>query len=377
MRLPVTLIAFAVVLAGVPAGALGAPTAVAAGSVDAQQETDCGYPYSATDATGTEISVDEEPERIVALQASTAQILWEVGAQDRVVGMPVRAYTAYLNGSEERTDVLTEDGTRVDVEQVVALEPDLVIAPSSIPDSTIERLRDADVTVYKFGFDRSIESIYAKTNLVGRLVGNCEAANATVEEMRSDVERVESAVEGREAPRTLYYFYNFTAGNGTFVHEVIETAGGDNVAANAGITGYREISDEVVAERDPQWIITPGDAPLPQREPFPSTTAYRENRTLSVNPNYMNQPAPRVVIPMLEIATALHPEAFENETTATPTAEPGTETVTETAAETPTADGGGGDSDVETTTTEADGPGFGAVGAVLALLAVAALARRR
>lgn len=370
MRLTVTLIAVAVVLAGVPAGALGAPTA--AGSADAQQETDCGYPYSATDATGTEVSVDDRPERIVALQASTAQILWEVGAQDRVVGMPVRSYTAYLNGSEERTDVLTEDGTSVDVEQVVALEPDLVIAPSSIPNSTVEQLRDADVTVYKSGFDRSIGSIYAKTNLVGRLVGDCQQANATVEEMRADVERVENAVEGREAPRTLYYFYNFTAGNGTFIHEVIETAGGDNVAANAGITGYREISDEVVAERDPQWIITPGDAPLPQREPFPSTTAYRENQTLSVNPNYMNQPAPRVVIPMLEIARALHPEAFENGTTETATAEPNPETVTESSTET-----AGGDSDVETTTTSEDGPGFGAVGAALALLAVALLARRR
>lgn len=372
MRLTVTLIAVAVVLAGVPAGALGAPTV--AGSTDAQQETDCGYPYSATDATGTEVSVDDRPERIVALQASTSQILWEVGARDRVVGMPVRAYTAYLNGSEERTDVLTEDGRSVDVEQVVALEPDLVIAPSSIPNSTVEQLRDADVTVYKFEFDRSIESIYAKTNLVGRLVGNCQQANATVEEMRADVERVENAVEGREAPRTLYYFYNFTAGDGTFIHEVIETAGGDNVAANAGITGYREISDEVVAEHDPQWIITPGDAPLPEREPFPSTTAYRENQTLSVNPNYMNQPAPRVVIPMLEIAQALHPEAFENETTETET-----ETETETAEpETATAEtAADGDSLVETTTTAEDGPGFGAVAAVLALLAVALLARRR
>lgn len=365
MRLTVILIAVAVVLAGVPATGLGAPATTA--PADVSQGEDCGFPYSSTDATGTEVTVEANPERIVALQASSAQILWEIGLQSNVVGMPVRSYTDYLDGSENRTDVLTEDGASVDVERVVALEPDLVIAPSSVPNATVEQLRDADVTVYRFSFDRSIEGIYAKTELVGRLTGACDEANATVEEMRADVERVESAVEGREAPRTLYYFYNFTAGSGTFIHEVIETAGGDNVAANAGITGYRKISDEVVAQRDPQWIVVPGDAPLPEREPFPSTTAYRENQTLSVNPNYMNQPAPRVVVPMLKIARALHPEAFENGTAEEPTE-------TATADETTTA---GADGNATATTTSDDGPGFGVTAAVVALLAAALLARRR
>jgi iron complex transport system substrate-binding protein len=367
MRLTVVLIAVAVVLAGVPATGLASPATTA--PADVSQGEDCGFPYSSADATGAEVIVEENPERIVALQASSAQILWEIGRQSSVVGMPVRSYTAYLEGSENRTDVLTEDGASVDVERVVALEPDLVIASGSIPNATVEQLRDADVTVYRFGFDRSIEGIYAKTELVGRLTGACDEANATVEEMRADVERVERAVEGREAPRTLYYFYNFTAGDGTFIHEIIETAGGDNVAANAGITGYREISDEVVAQRDPRWIVVPGDAPLPEREPFPSTTAYRENQTLSVNPNYMNQPAPRVVVPMLKIARALHPEAFENGTDQEPTESP-----TETATNETTTAGADGNA---TATTSDDGPGFGVTAAVVALLAAALLARRR
>lgn len=395
MRLsPILLVVALVIAAGTAAGASVA-TAPAVQQQD--QQNDCGFPVTRTDATGTEVTVDERPDRIVALQASSAQILWEIGAQERVVGMPVRSYTSYLNGSESKTDVLTEDASGVNVEQVVALEPDLVLAPDVIPNETVSQLRDAGITVFKFGFDRSIEGIYNKTALAGRLVGNCEQANATVTEMRLTVQRIETAVEGRERPDVLYYFYNYTAGNGTFIDEIITTAGGDNVAANAGISGYREISDEVVAQRNPDWIIHPSDAPLPQREPFTSTTAYQQNQTLSVDANYMNQAAPRVVIPMLEIARALHPEAFENGTgnaTATPgnataTATPadnGTVTVTTTpgnatttAAETATATvatGTNGSTDGTATTSSGDGPGFGVVAALVALAAAALLARR-
>jgi iron complex transport system substrate-binding protein len=386
MRHTATLFALLLVLAGVPATGAGVPASTA-------QQDACEFPHTATDATGTEVTVEERPERIVALQASSAQILWEIGAADRVVGMPVRPFTAYLNGSESRTDVLTEDGSGVDVEQVVALEPDLVIAPELVPNDTVSQLRSAGVTVFKFDADKSIRGIYEKTGTAGRLVGNCAAANETVEETRSTVQRIESAVEGRERPDALYYFYNFTAGNGTFIDEILTTAGGDNVAAQAGISGYREISDEVVAERNPDWLLHPSDAPLPRGEPFASTTAYRQNQTLSVNASYMNQAAPRVVIPMEEIARALHPEAFGNATESATgnvtgnatggndtngTSENGpSENGTAAANESTAASAGdGSNGSGEQGATSGAGPGFGVVAAVVALLATALLARR-
>ena len=365
------------VVGAAPAGAVtgdaSAATDVTA-ATSAQQE--CSFPFTATDATGTEVTVEQRPQRIVALQASTAQTLWEIGARDRVVGMPVRDYTSYLNGSESKTGILTEDGS-VDVEQVVALEPDLVVAPDVIPNETVEQLRNAGLTVYKSSLDKSIQSIYEKTDRYGSLVGNCDQADAVVEETRSTVERVRSAVEGRERPRVLYYFYNFTAGNGTFIHEILETAGGDNVAANAGISGYAQINEEVVATRDPQWLVHPSDAPLPTGEPYTSTVALRQNQTLTVNANYMNQAAPRFVIPLQKIARALHPQAFENGTATTTATTAGNATnsgATTTAGETPTAENAttsGG-----ATTSSGTGPGFGVVGAVAALVAAALLARR-
>ncbi|PSQ12781.1 hypothetical protein BRC93_01290 [Halobacteriales archaeon QS_5_70_15] len=173
-----------VALAALPAGAGAAPTGLATSSTgstattaDRAAQADCSFPTSATDATGTEVTVDEEPERVVVLQASAAQVMWELGVQDRVVGMPVQPYTAYLNGSEERTGVLNQDGS-VNREQVVALEPDLVVAPNVVPNETVRSLRDAGLTVYKSGFPSSLASITGKVSLYGRLVGECERARS-------------------------------------------------------------------------------------------------------------------------------------------------------------------------------------------------------
>lgn len=348
MRLTTAFAAVLVVALALPAGVAGGATT--------QQE--CTFPVTETDATGTEVTVEEEPQEVVVLQASAAQLMWEIGAEEKVVGMPVRPYTAYLNGSEERTDVLTAE-EQVERETVVGLEPDLVLAPNVVPNETVEQLRRDGLTVYRTDFGKSFEDIYAKTELFGRMVGNCEEADRTVSEMRTRVETIRQAVEGEERPRVLYQFYDFTAGNGTFVHEILETAGGDNIAASAGISGYAEISEEVVAEQDPQWVVHPNDAPLPEGEPYVSTTAYQQNQTLEVNANYMNQPAPRVVVPMTKLAKTFHPEAYADANA--------TATATEGSGTTEPATPGGGTSQ----------PGFGLSAMVAALALVAVLLGRR
>lgn len=349
MRLTIALAVTLVVALAFPAGA--------AGNVTTQEQ--CTFPVTATDATGTEVTVEEAPQRVVVLQASAAQVMWEIGAKQKVVGMPVKSYTTYLEGSEQREDVLTAKGS-VKRETVVGLQPDLVLAPNVVPNETVRQLRNDGLTVYKTDFGKSLEDIYAKTELFGQMTGNCEEANQTVSQMKDRIQTVRQAVGGEERPRVLYEFYNFTAGNGTFVHEIIETAGGDNIAANANISGYPRISEEVVAERDPQWIVHPSDAPLPSGEPYESTTAFEQNQTLKVNANYMNQPGPRVVVPMTKLAKAFHPEAFAKANA----------TVTE-------ADDDAGTTEATTTATETGQPGFGLSAMVAALALVAGLLGRR
>jgi len=276
---------------------------------------DCSFPLTETDATGTDVTLEEPPQEVVVTDAASAQTVWEIGARENVTGMPVRRYTEYLEGSGERTDVLTDDGTDIEVETIIDLEPDLVIAanPQFHSEESIRQLRDAGITVFQYPFEESLEDIYAKTETYGHLLGECEAADATAEETREEVETVRQAVAGAEQPRVLYYFFGFTAGEGTFIGDLIETAGGENVAASAGIEGFAQINDETIAEQDPEWIVTtddPGSIDT-EREPFPSTTAVRNDQVIEVDADLVSQAGPGITRPLLTMVEAFHPEALE------------------------------------------------------------------
>ncbi|WP_144799265.1 PGF-CTERM-anchored ABC transporter substrate-binding protein [Halorubrum depositum] len=339
----------------------------------------CGFPLEITDATGTTITLDEAPERITTTNPSAAQTLWELGEQDRVVG--VTQYAAYLDGASERENVSAE-GLGVSVERVVATEPDLVLAPNASA-GQVEALREQGLTVYHFSEATSIEDIAEKTETVGRLVGNCEAAAETNAEMNEAVADAENRTADLDRPDALYPLGSgFVAANDTFINSIMEAGGVDNVAAAEG-DGYPQLSDEVILQTDPELIlVTTPDAAILAEEPYASTTAGTEGNYVVMNVNYLNQPAPRSVI---ESTTTLSTAVAELQ--AEDGEAGGSDGENESDGETDGSDGGmnesdGGDgstadgSDGGDATTGDEAPGFGVVAALIAAIAAALIARR-
>jgi iron complex transport system substrate-binding protein len=371
----VSLLSVLIVAAAAPGGGIAAETAAGNGPVDggapaaADAAAGCSVPFSSVDATGTEVTVEEAPERVVTLSPSAAQTMWDIGARDKVVG--VTKYATYLDGAAEKSNVSGAGFTTVVNEKVIALEPDLVLVPNAtnnLVPGKVQQLREAGITVYVFGLAESLDDIAAKTTLTGKLVGACDGAEASVDRMESKVATVEDAVAGEERPEVLFVLGpgGFTAGSGTFIHTAIRTAGGVNVAAAENITGYKSISEEVVLDRDPDWIVKPTGVSLPQSKVYNQSTAVQEGRVLEVNNNFVSQPAPQIVQPIVTMAKAFHTEAYaEANTTATPSPTPvDTPATTDATTATPSPTGTGS-------------PGFGLVAALVALVAGAALLRRR
>ena len=387
-----------VALGAVPAaagGELGGPSGTVAGAsgADAAQEA-CSYPLTVTDATGTEVTIEEEPRRIVTLAPSAAQTLWAFNASDKVVGVSV--FADYLPGASDKEVVRDFDGVKT--ETIVGLEPDLVLAPDVVSNETVDQLRSSGLTVYKANASANFENVYAKTERFGELSGECAAADATVAGMRERVTAIENAVEDEERPGALYTFYGFTTGSDTFIHSVITTAGLTNVAAEAGITGFttEPLNPEVVANNSEniEWLIVnsnPGSHPsnLDSSDVYNGTYATQNGQTVTVNEDYLNQPGPYTVRALENLTQAVHPEAYEEaqaalEATPTPTAtaEPtttGTETAESTMTPTGTPGETGGDTPDRTDdpATTANGPGFTAAAGVLAVLAAVLFSRRR
>jgi len=353
------------------------PTEVgAAGTAQAE----CSFPVTATDATGTEVTVEEAPERVTTLSPSAAQTMWEIGGEVQVVGLS--QYALYLEGAESRTNVSAAGQSRVSVETVVSTEPDLVLAPNVIANETVAQLRDAGLTVYKFEEAKSIEDIYAKTELTGELTGNCEGATETVSSMRDRVATVREAVENSERPRVFVSVGGgWTAGDGTFVDSMVEVAGGANVAAEANISGYQQISEEVIVQQDPEWIVQLGQyGAYPKTDAYNGTSAVRNDRVMTVSNENISQPAPRVVNAIVQMAQAFHPEAYAEANATATGAETTAETETTTAA--PTTDESAMAQATTEATTESSGasggvPGFGVPAAFAALAGAALVAGRR
>lgn len=349
--------------------ALAATAGIVGPVVGQQAPVDCSFPISATDATGATVTVSAEPERVVVLAPSGAQTMWAIGAREKVVGMPVNRYTAYLDDREGVQDVVGEDGTPIQ-ETVVDLEPDLVLAPNVIGNDTVRGLRDAGLRVFKFRDATSLADVSAKTELTGRLVGEFEAAALTSAETRGVVAAVREAVADEPRPRVYYALGGgWTAGSGTFIDDLIDVAGGTNVATSAGIDGYAQISPEVVAERNPQVIVVHEGAEAPTDSAVANTTAMSTGSVVSVEPNYINQPGPRVVDPLRELAVAFHPEAYAAADVANATVPEPTRCAGATDTATPTA---------TATTDGAAGPGLTGwqVAVAVAVLSFLALRRR-
>jgi len=407
------LVALLVVLAAGPAVA---GVAVAdSGTAQLGDEVDCEFPVSAEDATGQTVTVEEEPESVVVTAPSAAQHMWAIGAQEKVVGMPVNRFTAYLDGHDERTNVLGEDGATPDVEQIVALEPDLVIVPNVNDEELVENLRDAGLTVYYYPLVNDLDSMYELVETVGLLTGQYGDAAAVTAQVAAQVDAVEEAVAEEENPRVYYEFFGFTVGPETLEHDLLTRAGGNNIATAGDRPTYFELSQEIVAERDPEWLVLQEGNPIPKTEAVNESTAIEQNQIVRVDANLISQHGPRNIEPLVRMAEAFHPEAMEDvdldavepveasqcasdseDGTADGTddstdgSEDGTDDSTDGAddgmngtddstdgSEGGTDDSTDGNEDTATSEADDDGVGFTAGAALVAVLTLALVARRR
>jgi len=382
-----TVLFVAALLVASVAAPLGAATAghggAAAAETAVQSTLECGFPFAETDATGTEVTVQEEPQRVVTLGPGATQTMYEIGAADKIVG--ATALSSYFPDFDEWQDVgVTENRrTRPSVEKVIAAQPDVVVAENVVANDTVSQLREAGITVYKFDRATNLEFVYEKVHTTGALVGAHEGAAETVADMRYEVRVAqEAAANAGEPPRALYTFFGFTTGSNTFIDSIVTTAGGTNVASEAGIEGYKEISDEAVANSTVEWLLLNSDSPSPPaRAAYNQTIAVQNDQTVVLNANNISQPAPRVVDPIRTLSQTWYPDAHEaaRESVerpdvrppcappATATATTGGSTTDDTATATATAGDGGDDG---------GSPGF-TVGAATAAVIAALVALRR
>lgn len=317
LRIFVLLIVLLAACAPAPSSTPGSTVATSLSPSAARSDAPA-YPVTLTDDAGRSVTLEAEPERIVSLAPSNTEIVCALDACDLIVG--VTDFDDYPPEVADVDSVVTM--AQVDVEAVVATEPDLVIAAGNelTPTTVIEQLTGLGLAVMTL-YPESLDEIYADIELVGRALARDDAARTLVEDLESRVEAVQTAVADLERPRTFYEVGVFegaiyTAGAGSFLASLIEMAGGEPISGDELSTSI-ELEDLVAA--DPELILL-GDASydptitaesVAARPGWAAMTAVAAGRVVPVAEDIViTRPGPRIADGLEALARAIHPDAF-------------------------------------------------------------------
>jgi iron complex transport system substrate-binding protein len=259
------------------------------------------------DDFGDTLALSAMPRRIVSLNPSTTELLFAIGAGNRLVGR-----TTYdVWPAEARAIPDLGPGLRPNVEAVLAARPDLVILYASDDNrDAAHRLRAAGVATAAFRVDR-IAHFERVTIALGALTGDSVAARATVDSVRRTLDRVRAATASLPHPTVFWPLYDqplLATGGGSFLTELIEIAGGRNVYGFMKEPSPR-ITFEDLLRRDPDIVLASPESRVRYlADPrWRALRAVREGRLLAVDTTLVLRPGPRLGEAARSFALLLHP----------------------------------------------------------------------
>ncbi len=258
-----------------------------------------------TDMLGREVTLKGPAERVVVLQPGDAEILYALGALDRVVGRG-----AYVDYPAEVTEIESvQSGYETNLEQIIALAPQAVIMTAmSQTEDQVKALEDAGISVIVTDA-QDLEGIYACITLLGEVMGLEDRAQALVKQIRVDLEAIaaEAKANGSQG-KTFYYEESplqwglWAGGKGIFFDDLCTLMGMENIFSD--LEGHNSVSEEQVLERDPDLIFTTmmyygeglePDEEIASRPGWENVSAVKNGAILYDNTSSIARPGPRVV----------------------------------------------------------------------------------
>lgn len=255
-----------------------------------------------------------EAKKIVSLAPSITETLFLLGLGKQIVG--VSANCDYPDEAKqiEKTGWFGSPN----LEKIVSLKPDLVLASDLGVNSTIARLRDLNITTLVLP-SRDMNEVMEGIETLGRVMGREEKAKRLVQKMQRRIETIKKRVANRPKPKVLVILWVnpntiMTAGRRSFINELISLAGGKNITARLDFH-YPMISPEFILAENPDIIIL-GDSlnnensvkHLLNLPGIKNTRAVKSGRIYrDLNSDLFLRPGPRLIDGLEEIAGRLHP----------------------------------------------------------------------
>jgi iron complex transport system substrate-binding protein len=254
----------------------------------------------------------QAPRRIVSLQPSATVILAALGELDRVV-----ACTKYCPDVVPeialRPRIILADSWTANAEQIIAAQPDLVIASVPYQEKAVIEILKSGARFLGFA-PKTLADIYTDIDMIAGVVGAGDRGEGVIVHMQQQIEHVRARSAGLSRPRVFCEEWGKPLiASQAWVAELVEAAGGEFVGAPG-----RQISAEDVARMNPDILIAAwcgaGDrVPLEKivsGRNWQGTAAARASRVYCIRDEYLNTPAPTLLRGLGALAFAIHPEHF-------------------------------------------------------------------
>jgi ABC-type Fe3+-hydroxamate transport system substrate-binding protein len=261
------------------------------------------------DDYGTPIAIGRAPQRIVSLNPTTTEILFALGAGQRLVGRS--QYDVFPDSARLVPSVGA--ALRPNIESVLATHPDLVILYASQDNRpAVDRLRQAGITTVAFKID-SIEQFERDTRLLGRLTGDSARAATLVDSVAATLSVVRAATAGLPRPTVFIHAWDrpiIAIGGGSFLSQLLDIAGARNVYADIAAPSAAVTLEDIV-KRNPDFVLaSPVSAPkMRASESWNAVPAIRAGKLLVYDTVLVGRPSVLLGAAARSLADLIHPGA--------------------------------------------------------------------
>ncbi len=298
-------------------------------SAEAEDSTSTEVSTEATlDRSGNEIVLPETVNSIVSMAPSTTRILIDLGLADKIVACDTYSFGSY--GSELKADIPQFDMMTPDQEQLIALGADIIFTSgmsASHGTDVFSAVRESGACIADIPSSASIADIEEDITFIGKCVGAEDEAGAIVADMKEEIDAITaigSTISDDEKKSVLFELYTpsadnpviYTAGNGTYINEMLELIGAKNVAATEA-DQWPALSEETAVAANPDVILT-ADMYTPDvinviltMKGWENVNAVVNNQVYQLSSDDVNQPNQHIVDAMIEMAKAIYPEKYE------------------------------------------------------------------
>lgn len=273
-----------------------------------------------TDREGTEVNIPKKIEKIISTAPSNTEVLMALGLGDKLVA--IDTYSTDIEGVN--TELPQIDFSNPDAETIIGLEPDIVIASghnkTGSTEDPFKAISEAGIPVVYIPSSDSIDGIYKDIEFIAEVVNEKSKGKEIIDDMKAQVDEIKAIGDTIADKKSVYFEispvpYLSSFGKSTFLNEMIEIIGAENIFANED--GWIAPTAESIIDANPDVIITNAEymenptGEIKSRNAWENINAIKNNEVYLVDKNASSRPSQNVVKALKQMAEAVYPEYYE------------------------------------------------------------------